>query len=53
MARSHSTDDETPQPKTEDTPAANPAGVEERLTKLEETIAKLMPRIEALTGPLL
>lgn len=53
MARSHASDDdnassERPQP----TPAASPTGLEERVTKLEEQLAKLMPRIEALTGPL-
>lgn len=53
MARSHNTDDEHPAPETPaPTPAASPTGLEERVTKLEEQLAKLMPRIEALTGPL-
>lgn len=50
MARSHNTDDDNEKPAP--TPAASPRGLEERVTKLEEQLAKLMPRIEALTGPL-
>lgn len=52
MARSHNTDDENEKPAPAATPAASPTGLEERVTKLEEQLAKLMPRIEALTGPL-
>lgn len=52
MARSSQSNDEPQQPAPEPTPAANPAGLEERVTKLEEQLQKLMPRIEALTGPL-
>lgn len=55
MARSHASDDENTQTQEQyqpQTPAAAPSGVEARLTKLEEQLAKLMPRIEALTGPL-
>lgn len=53
MARSHASDDDTQtQEQTSSTPAASPTGLEERVTKLEEQLAKLMPRIEALTGPI-
>lgn len=53
MARSHASDDENTQTQEQaPTPAANPAGLEERVTKLEEQLKTLMPRIEALTGPL-
>lgn len=52
MARSHNTDDEPQVERPTPTPAASPTGLEERVTKLEEQLAKLMPRIEALTGPL-
>ena len=55
MARSHASDDDNSQTQEQSqpsTPAANPAGLEERVTKLEEQLQKLMPRIEALTGPL-
>lgn len=53
MARSHNTDDEQPHTeKPAPTPAASPAGLEERVTKLEEQLKTLMPRIEALTGPI-
>lgn len=57
MSRSHSstndddnTENQHPQPAP--TPAASPTGLEARVTKLEEQLAKLMPRVEALTGPL-
>lgn len=55
MARSHASDDENTQTHEQyqpANPAAAPAGLEARITKLEEQLAKLMPRIEALTGPL-
>lgn len=53
MARSSSNHDEQPAPETPaPTPAASPTGLEARVTKLEEQLAKLMPRIEALTGPI-
>lgn len=59
MSRSHSStaqDENTenyPAPaKPAPSPAANPQSVEERLTRIEGQLATLMPRIEALTGPL-
>lgn len=51
-SQSSSSDDEQKTESPEPTPAANPAGLEERVTKLEEQLAKLMPRIEAITGPI-
>lgn len=52
MARSHNIDDESHTEQPAPTPAASPTGLEARVTKLEEQLAKLMPRIEALTGPM-
>lgn len=56
MSRSHSSSNDdnaqTEHPQPAPTPAASPTGLEARVTKLEEQLAKLMPRIEALTGPL-
>lgn len=53
MARSSSNHDEQPaQESPAPTPAASPTGLEERVTKLEEQLKSLLPRIEALTGPL-
>lgn len=47
---------EEPQSETSPPPpepeAAAPATPEERLTKLEETLEKLLPRLEAIVGPL-
>lgn len=54
-SQSSSTSDDNNQTQEQQqlsTPAANPAGLEERVTKLEQQLQKLMPRIEALTGPL-
>lgn len=57
MSRSHSSsndDDNTENQHSQaaPTPAASPTGLEARVAKLEEQLAKLMPRVEALTGPL-